>query len=463
MKDGGLMGSANAPLWRLSASELNAAYRAGAATPEQATQACLERLDAVNPALNAVVTIDRDGASNAARASSERWRRGVARGGLDGVPITVKDNLFVAGLRATWGSLLFADHVAPTDDLSVGKLRAAGAIILGKTNTPELALAGHTDNRVFGATGNPWDPDLSPGGSSGGAAAAVMAGIAPLAVVTDAAGSTRRPASHVGCVGLKASLGRIPRREGFPPLASDLQSIGCLARTIKDARTLFECIAVPATGSPRRAERLRIGAFCRIGSAPVEPAIEMVWRQACVTIAQQGHEIVPLDAPYDPDAMSELFTILASVGVARVVAEFPGWREAVMPQIARLAEKGAAIPATDYVNALDQVARFRWAMADRFASVDLLLTPTVAGPLWPKADPFPKSIAGREAAPRASAIYTTFVNLAGLAGLSIPAGCFANGHPIGIQLVGPLGSEELMLDLATRWEELRPWRLLAPE
>src|ERR1700738_2992539 len=205
--------------WALTAADLTAAYARGAATPEPALESVLGRIEAVNPDLNAVVTIDLAGARAAAGA---RWRAGQALGPLDGIPLTVKDNLFVGGLRATWGSALFVDFIAPQDDLPVARLRAAGAVIVGKTNTPELSLSGYTDNLIFGSTGNPWAPALSPGGSSGGPVAAVASGMAPLALATDAGGSIRRPAGHTGVAGLKPGLGQVPRRFGFPPLGAAL-------------------------------------------------------------------------------------------------------------------------------------------------------------------------------------------------------------------------------------------------
>jgi aspartyl-tRNA(Asn)/glutamyl-tRNA(Gln) amidotransferase subunit A len=449
------------PLWSLSATELGEAYRGGVTTPSAATQACLARLDAVNPILNAVVTVDRDGAARAAEAATQRWQRGAPLGPLDGVPVTIKDNLFVAGLRATWGSLLHEHFIVPQDDLPVARLRAAGAVILGKTNTPELALAGYTDNRLFGPTGNPWDPALSPGGSSGGAAATVMSGIAPLAVSTDAGGSTRRPAGHVGCVGLKPSVGRVPRRYGFPPLASDFQAIGGMARTVRDTRLLFDCIATPRAHAVTPAKALRVGAFCRIGEALVEPDVAAAWRTACAEFTAQGHRVTEIDAPYDPDEVGELFAGVAAVGVARAVRPFANWETKVTPAIAQFAERGAKMDAAAYVDLLDRVTAFRWRMADRFADVDVLLTPTAAGSLWPKAEPAPKTIAGRAASPRASSIYSTFANLAGLAGISVPAGMSSAGHPIGVQLVGPVGAEDLLLDLAEQFERARPWPLLA--
>jgi aspartyl-tRNA(Asn)/glutamyl-tRNA(Gln) amidotransferase subunit A len=213
------LAEAEKPFWSETATELASLYRVGAATPTAMLESVLGRIEDVNPRINALVTLDVAGAREAAAAASQRWRNGTPLGSLDGVPLTVKDNLFVRGLRATWGSLLFAEHVAPQDDLPVARLRAAGAVIVGKTNTPELALAGYTDNRLFGATGNPWAPTLTPGGSSGGAVAGVSAGFGPLAVATDAGGSIRRPSGHTGVAGLKPGVGRVPRRYGFPPLA----------------------------------------------------------------------------------------------------------------------------------------------------------------------------------------------------------------------------------------------------
>ncbi|MEJ1939193.1 amidase, partial [Nostoc sp. NIES-2111] len=203
--------------------------------------------------VNAFVTLDVPGAQKAAAESAARWKAGKQIGLLDGVPVSVKDNLFVGGLRATWGSRLFADYVAPRDDLAVVALRNAGAVILGKTNTPELALGGSTSNLQFGSTGNPWDRRLSPGGSSGGAAAGLAAGCGPLAIGTDAGGSIRRPAGHTGIAGLKPGVGRVPRRYGFPALAYDLQVVGPMARSVAVLRGLFDLIATPRSNPNRPA------------------------------------------------------------------------------------------------------------------------------------------------------------------------------------------------------------------
>jgi aspartyl-tRNA(Asn)/glutamyl-tRNA(Gln) amidotransferase subunit A len=260
------------PAWALDAADLVAAYRAGRLDPVSALEACLARIEAANPALNAIVTLDRPGARAAAEASAARWQAGAPLGPFDGVPVTVKDNLFVGGLRATWGSRLHDRHIAPRDDIPVARLRAAGAVILGKTNTPELALAGFTDNPLFGSTGNPWAPDRQPGGSSGGAVAAVAAGMGPIALATDAGGSLRRPAGHAGVATIKPTPGRVPRRWGFPPLAADFQVIGPIARSVRDLRCALAMIG-DARPVPPAPARLRILAVRRCGEAPVDPGV----------------------------------------------------------------------------------------------------------------------------------------------------------------------------------------------
>lgn len=458
--------SPDGALWRLTAADLAAAYAAGTADPVQALESCLGRLEAVNGALNAVVTLDAEGARAAAEQSRARWRRGAPLSDLDGVPVTVKDNLFVRGLRATWGSRLFGDHVAEEDDLPVARLRAAGALILGKTNTPELSLAGFTSNDLFGSTGNPWDPRLSPGGSSGGAVAAVAGGIAPLALATDAGGSTRRPASHAGCVGLKASIGRIRRGAGFPALTADLQTVGVIARTAGDVRSAMAIIApfpAPLPAPPETDARPRvIGAFCDLPGWPLDREVRRSYEGAIGRLERLGHHVKAIPAPYDPDEVNRLFATLAAAGVARTVRPFADWRARVTAPIAAMAETGLALAATDYLDALDAVLALRRRLEVLFDGLDLLLTPTAAALPWPREDAFPAMIDGKDASPRASAVFTTFVNIAGFAAISVPAAPAASGLPIGIQLVGAAGSEDLLLALADDLDRQSPWERLAP-
>ena len=229
-------------LWQQSAVELSRLFESKQASPREVLEAVQARLGTVNPLLNAVIATNWEAAFKEARASEERLMRAERLGPLDGVPLTVKDNLYVSGFPATWGSKLFDDFRPELDDIPVARLRLAGAIIFGKTNTPEFALAPVTENLLFGKTRNPWNTNLTPGGSSGGAAAAVAAGMGSIALATDGGGSIRRPASYTGLVGLKPSIGQVARAHGFPSVASDLQVIGPLARTVADAELLFDCI-----------------------------------------------------------------------------------------------------------------------------------------------------------------------------------------------------------------------------
>ena len=277
-------------VWALDAADLVASFRAGRLDPVQVLEACLERIRATNPVLNAVVTLDAAGARAAAEASAARWQAGAALSALDGVPITVKDNLFVGGLRATWGSRLHGNHIAPRDDIPVARLRAAGVVILGKTNTPELALAGFTNNPLFGSTGNPWAPDYQPGGSSGGAVAAVASGMGPIALATDAGGSLRRPAGHAGVATIKATPGRVPRRWGFPPLAADFQVIGPIARSVRDLRCALSLIGDPRP-VPSAPARLKILAVRRCGAAPVDPDVLAAFDDALNVLRRLGHSV----------------------------------------------------------------------------------------------------------------------------------------------------------------------------
>src|ERR1700676_3780694 len=230
------------PLWALDATELVSGYRAARFTPLDAIESVMERMAGVNALVNAVVTSDVEGACRAAAESTQRYREGKPLSGIDGVPISVKDNIPVRGMHSTWGSRLFSNYIPEADELPVARLRRAGGIIFGKTNCSEFTLQGYTDNILFGPTRNPWNLALTPGGSSGGAVAAVAAGLGPVAIGTDGGGSIRLPASHTGLVGLKPSRGRVPRCDGFPAILLDFETIGPITRTVADLVLAMQAI-----------------------------------------------------------------------------------------------------------------------------------------------------------------------------------------------------------------------------
>jgi aspartyl-tRNA(Asn)/glutamyl-tRNA(Gln) amidotransferase subunit A len=361
-------------------------------------------------------------------------------------------------MRATWGSRLHAQFVPEADEAAVARLRAAGAVILGKTNVPEFTLQGYTDNPLFGPTFNPIAPGRTPGGSSGGAAAAVAACIGPLALGTDGGGSIRRPAAHCGLFGFKPSIGQIARYRSFPQILFDFEVIGLLARTLGDVRAAFGVLRGHDPRDPRSLATLgepshrrppwRIGFFPTIGDAPVDPLIATEVAAFARSLEQRGCIVESIAAPFDAEASAVAWGVIGSSGLAWHVRELPDWERLATPNTLALALAGKARSATDYADALATVAQLRLAAAEVFATWDLLLCPCTAALAWPAGEPFPREIAGREAGPRGHAVFTGWINVAGLPALSIPVAMDPGGGGIGVQLIAETGRDVELLRIA---------------
>jgi aspartyl-tRNA(Asn)/glutamyl-tRNA(Gln) amidotransferase subunit A len=456
--------------WRLSATEMLARFRAGTLTPRAALEACLARLAQVQPVLNAFVAERHDAARAEAEASGERWRAGRPCGVLDGVPLAVKDNLPTADLPTTWGSAALAGHRTGVDELAVARARAAGALIVGKTNVPEFTLEGYTSNRLHGTTRNPWDPRLTPGGSSGGSVAAVAAGAVPLALGTDGGGSIRRPASHTGLVGFKPSIGAIPRENALPQLLLDFEVVGPIARTVADARLLFEALRGPSAGDRRSfaaasaaatrrplPKPLRVVYAARIGDAPVDEQIALSCRAAALRLAELGHEVTEGELPLDVADVVAQWPQVGQVGLAALFERHPDWRSGAADKYLDMAAQGAAIPAAALWNLLEAVERLRGDAARLFTQIDLIVTPSAAALPWPAEEAYPPEIAGHAVGPRGHAVFTGWVNAAGLPALAVPAAPSPAGLPIGIQLIGDYGGDDALLELGAAFELHTPW------
>jgi aspartyl-tRNA(Asn)/glutamyl-tRNA(Gln) amidotransferase subunit A len=432
-------------------------------TPSDVIASVLQRIEEVNPLVNAIVTKDSEGARRAAEESTVRYKAGKSLTGLDGVPFTVKDNILVKGMRSTWGSQLFADNIPERDELPIARLRQAGGIILGKTNCPEFTLQGYTDNVLFGPTRNPWNLALTPGGSSGGAAAAVAAGFGPLAIGTDGGGSIRRPASHTGVIGLKPSRGRVPRCDGFPAILLDFEAIGPIARTVADVRLAMDIIA-PFDPRDSASAQFRNYPFredkksCRIlfvpefGSAPVDPEIAVAVAKAASNLRALGHDVERGAAPFDLAHVEEAWPIVSQAGLAWLSSLSGRFFSDASSTMQEFAKEGSRFSAADYIGALSAIKRLECQLTLAFEAYDLILTPSAAALPWKAEEPFPVEIAGQPVAPRGHAVFTAFANLGGAAAINLPCGHSGSGLPIGFQLISRPGNDGLLIGIASQFE-----------
>ncbi|WP_309679816.1 amidase [Polaromonas sp.] len=456
-------------LWRLSAVELRRRFRERSLTPLAVAQVCLARLEAVNPRLNAVIARRDARFMEEALASTERHARGQPLSALDGIPITVKDSLFTADQPTTWGTPALRHYQSQHDELAVARARAAGALIIGKTNVPEFALEGYTANPLFGVTRNPWQPQLTPGGSSGGAVAAVASGIAPLAIGQDGGGSIRRPASHAGLVGLKPSLSAVPRQHVLPSLLLDFEVIGPLARTVADARVLFDVMRGPspvdrlslaaaqATTQPRRTAPLRVLYVERLGPAPLDSQVAGSVASAVQKIAALGHQVDAGPLPLDLDFFADAWPQVGQIGLARMFEAHPEWAAQASQKYRDMAANGRRLPAARLWQILERVAQLRRDTVKLFEAVDVIVMPSAAALPWAAELAYPTHIDGQEVGPRGHAIYTGWVNAAGLPGLALPCEPSREGLPIGLQMIGAYGTDDMLLELGADYEAVHPW------
>jgi aspartyl-tRNA(Asn)/glutamyl-tRNA(Gln) amidotransferase subunit A len=447
------------PLWATEAVDLTAGYRAGAFTPFDALEAIHGRIDAVNPSINAIIAEDRTAAREAARQSTARWRDNAPLSSLDGVPLTVKDNIFAAGLPASWGSTAYDGFQPIEDEPAVARLRGAGAIILGKTNVPEFTVQGYTSNALFGTTSNPLAPGRTPGGSTGGGAAAVAAGFGPLAIGTDGGGSLRRPAAHCGLFGLKPSLGQVARSGGFRQILADFETIGPVARSLADVRAAFAVLRGHDAYDPRSLTALvpprpyakapRVGYFSHIGGAPVDRLIVETADSFAAALGERSFLVSAIPAPFDLELVNEVWSTIAAAGLSWEVEALGNKATDIGENARAMAARGRAVGLDAYLEAIAEVGAQRVGAAKLFDRFDLLLCPTTAALAWPADEPYPLEIDGHSAGPRGHAIFTGWMNVAGLCALSVPIASTPDGGGIGMQLVAAPGRDLDLLDFLT--------------
>lgn len=442
-----------AELWSLPAHALVAGYAAREFTPSEVLESVLGRCDAINPSINAVIARDDAAARRMAGASDARWAAGKPLSDLDGVPVSIKDNLLMAGLPATWGNRGLRDNVPAHDELPVARLRAGGAVLFAKTNVPELTVQGYTDNLLHGPTGLPFAPELTPGGSSGGAVAAVAAGIGPLALCTDGGGSIRRPAAHAGLFGLKPGACRIPRGAGFPAILGAFEVAGPIGRDARDVETMFRWLGSSvetATTAPRRILYAR-----HFAGQPVDPEILRASDGAAEELRRLGHEVLARDTFDVLAGIDAIWPVISTAGVAWLCDSDPRINETAGEAVQAMARAGRALSARDYAGALVAIEALRLDYQRAMAGFDLLMTPAIAAFSWPREKTHPEVIDGQPVGPRGHAVFTAFANALGLPAMTLPLAAPPGGLPCGVQLVGMQGADELLLQIARSWPEAR--------
>ncbi len=469
----------------MPAFELARRIRAGEISSSEAVGQVLDRIDATQPTLNAYITVDHAGAVQAARHADTLVRAGEQIGPLHGVPISVKDIINTAGLRTTWGSRLMRDNVPKTDAVAVDRLKKAGAIIVGKTTTSEFAHKLLTDAPLFGITRNPWNPDLTPGGSSGGSAVAVAAGMGPLSLATDAGASTRLPAACTGIVGLKPTLGLVPHNQ-VPDGFNNFVHLGIMARSIADVALMLDVVAgehsddphsigVPApkaldsvaamAGGGVKLAGLKLAWFARMGNELIDDSVRLLCEEAVAVFRELGCVVEPINTMIE-NAEPTWRVLQQANWAARFYTRLDEVQTQIDPSFAEGIRIGGQYTGQQLLQAIYKRTHYFRLVQDWFRDYDFVLTPTASRlPLAATHRALdPIEINGRDAGDmRLSWVpYLNLFDLTGHPAISVPCGFTDQNLPVGLQIVGAWYDDAKLLQAAAAFEAARPWSYRKP-
>jgi Asp-tRNA(Asn)/Glu-tRNA(Gln) amidotransferase A subunit family amidase len=469
--------------WK-SAFELAAMVRSGDLSSTELVEDSLRRIDQLNPQLNAFLHVDADGAMKAASDADAAVVGGNDLGPLHGVPVPIKDVDEAEGLPFTSGSLVYKDRIATFDGIAARRIRAAGAIIIGKTNTSEFGQIGTNENRLGDACRNPWNPEMTSGASSGGAAVSVATGISSIAQGGDGGGSIRIPASMCGIYGIKPSQGRVPKLIMDSSSAHPVKfaQSGPLTRTVQDAALLLGVLAGPADDGEQDAIQtappdflaaldqdisgLRVAWSPDLGGVAVDPEVKQIAETAVRAIEDLGCNVEDVDFRLgSPEEVYDTFDVLYNSRVYAVNGHLlENHRDQLTDYFTEGLENGKSFTGVDLWHAMSQLEIYRSYVRQFFSQYDILLTPTLATPSFPIGQ-HPETIDGK-AVPHRHWGFTPFTypfNMAGNTAASVPAGFTTSGLPVGLHIVGRHGEETTVLSASARYEEARPWTGRIPD
>jgi len=462
-------------LFRLTACDAVRRLKAREVSPLEMIDAALARIAAVERHVNALPTVCAERARERAQALMAHWPADVPDHFLYGLPVAIKDMNDVAGVRTTYGSPLFGDHVPTRSDYMVETLEAAGAIVLAKSNTPEFAAGANTFNDVFGATLNPWDTRMTCGGSSGGAAVALATGEVWLAPGSDHGGSLRIPASFCGVVGLRPSPGRVPRAPGALPF-SPMSVQGPMARTVADLALLLDAqlgepsgdaLALPRPAVPflaaatRPARPQRIAYAADLGVAPLDPEVRQLCDRAAAAFADMGIAVEP--AHPDLGDVEEVFRVLRGQVFAAARGHLLEQRARIKPEVVWNIEEGLKLSGADIARAERAHAQIYRRAAEFFERYDLLLSAAVLTPPFPVEVRYLTELDGHKFPTYYSWLALSFaITLTHCPAISVPCGLTASGLPVGLQIVGPPRGDARVIAAAALYEATQPWSGMLP-
>ncbi|MBA7526497.1 Acylamidase [subsurface metagenome] len=442
-------------------------------TSQEITEIIIERIEKINPVINAYCTPTFDLAREMAKKADERVKRNEKIPLLNGIPTSIKDLLSVKGVRTTYGSKIYEHYFPEEDAIAVTRLKDAGCVILGKTNTPEFGFKGVTDNLIFGVTPNPWDLEKTSGGSSGGAAASVACGMGPLAQGSDGGGSIRHPACFCGTYGLKPSFGRVPIFPKTFHSGLTLSVVGPIVRYVSDAALMLDAMKGPFEGDRHslpedhikytdhineKPDKLKIGYSLNLGFAKVvDKEVEKAVVNSAYRFESFGWEVEEAKfKEFDPSmAFSTMWLIMFGYDLEPYLEE---WRDKLDPSLVTWVEAGLRFPASVLPNAMRIRSQFYQSIFETFKNYDILLTPSTAVPAFESGDAYPSQINGINVSPTAWQAFTFPFNFTGHPAATIPCGWTNANLPIGLQIVGKRFQELLILQVSKAFEELAPWQ-----